>query len=49
MMELNIQIHDDYYSGVNSEDIADILSQITALISQAYSRSTPETKENIPA
>ena len=49
MMEPNIQIHDDYCAGVNSEDIADILSQITALISQAYSRSTPETDENIPA
>lgn len=49
MMEPNIQIHDDYCAGVNSEDIADILSQITALISQAYSRSISDAEEDIPA
>lgn len=42
-MEQNIFVHDDYCAKVRSEDVQEILSEITALVTEAVLRSIPET------
>ena len=41
-MEIKIEIHDDYCADVDSDEIQAILSEITALVSEAVLRSVTE-------
>lgn len=47
MMDAKIQIHDDYCSNMSSEDIQAILAKVTALVTEAFLRSSglPEKEE----
>ncbi len=43
-MEPKIEIHNDYCANMNSNEIQAILSQITALVTDAVLRSTVQKK-----
>lgn len=44
-MEPNIEIHNDYCADMSSNDIQTILSQITALVTDAVLRASAQKKE----
>ena len=45
-MEPKIEIHDDYCANMESTDIQTILSQITALVTDAVLRATAQKKDD---
>ena len=44
-MELKIEIHDDYCTDMDSNEIQAILAQITALVTDAVLRATAQKKD----
>ena len=44
-MRTNIEIHDDYCSNMNSAEVEAVLSQVTALITDAVLRATYQSEE----
>ena len=44
-MKTKIEIHDDYCTDMDSKDIQAILSQITALVTDAVLRATAQKKD----
>lgn len=44
-MEPKIEIHNDYCTDMDSQDIQAILSQITALVTDAVLRATAQKKD----
>ena len=44
-MRTNIEIHDDYCSNMNSAEVEAVLSQVTALITDAVLRATYQSED----